>query len=269
MIVGHLSSSRKVYSMSELIAGEPSGPKRPPPATNPALPLFYKRVAVVDEAKLSNSSLKEQIGYDFARNAAFVPLIVTELFSAASTYPIVFITEPVPSVLAVLGLREAQNLFVSADGTKWDAPYIPAYVRRYPFVFLRHDNDDLTLCIDEAANALEPGRARLLFEDGKRTPVIEHALRFCVEFQRGHLATEAFMKALIEQDLLIPYQVTSTLDSGERLTATGFKVIDEARFAKLSDDVVVNWYRQGWLGYVCAHLASAGCWAQLVKRSNG
>ena len=65
-------------------------------------------------------------------------------------------------------------------------------------------------------------------------------MQFCVEFQRGHLATEAFMKALIEQDLLIPYQVTSTLESGERLSATGFKVIDEARFAKLPDDVVVN-----------------------------
>ena len=142
----------------------------PAEAANPALPLFYKRVAVVDEAKLSNSSLKEQIGYDFARDTAIVPLIVTELFTAASTYPIVFITEPVPSVLAVLGLRQAQNLFVSGDGSKWDAPYVPAYVRRYPFVFLRHDNDDLTLCIDEAANALEPGRARPLFEDGKRTP---------------------------------------------------------------------------------------------------
>ena len=233
---------------------------------NPALPLFYKRVAVVDEAKLANSSLKEQIGYEFARNAAFVPMIVTELFAAASTYPIVFVTDPVPSVLAVLGLRDGQNLFVSGDGMKWDAPYVPAYVRRYPFVFLRHDNDDLTLCIDEAANALEPGRARPLFTDGKRTPVIEHALQFCVEFQRGHLATEAFMKALIEQDLLIPYQVTSTLESGERLSATGFKVIDEARFAKLPDDVVVNWHRQGWLGYVCAHLASAGCWAHLVQK---
>ena len=98
--------------------------------------------------------------------------------------------------------------------------------------------------------------------------MIEHALQFCVEFQRGHLATEAFMKALIEQDLLIPYQVTSTLESGEKLAATGFKVIDEARFAKLPDDVVVNWYRQGWLGFVCAHLVSAGCWAQLVKRLN-
>ena len=240
-----------------------------PPAATPALPLFYKRVAVVDEAKLSNSSLKEKIGYDFARNTAFVPLVVTELFAAASTYPIVFVTEPAPSVLAVLGLRDAQNLFVSADGTKWDAPYVPAYVRRYPFVFFRHDNDDLTLCIDEAANALEPGRARPLFEDGKRTPVIEHALQFCLEFQRGHLATEAFMKALIEQDLLIAYQITSTLKSGEKIAATGFKVIDEARFAKLPDDVVVNWYRQGWLGYVYAHLASAGCWAQLVKRLNG
>jgi hypothetical protein len=247
--------------MSELI--------KTPPTANPALPMFYKRVAVVDQAKLSNSSLKQQIGYDFARNTAFVPLVVTELFASASTYPIVFVTEPAPSMLAVLGLRDAQNLFVSADGTKWDAPYVPAYVRRYPFVFLRHDNDDLTLCIDEAADALEPGRARPLFEDGKRTPVIEHALQFCLEFQRGHLATEAFMKALIEQDLLIAYQITSTLKSGEKIAATGFKVIDEARFAKLPDDVVVNWYRQGWLGYVYAHLASAGCWAQLVKRLNG
>jgi hypothetical protein len=175
--------------MSERVAGEPT-------AVNPALPLFYKRVEVVDEAKLANSSLKEQIGYDFARNANFVPLIAPELFSAASTYPIVFVTEPVSSILAVLGLREASNLFVTADGKKWDATYIPAYVRRYPFVFFRHDNDDLTLCIDAAANALEPGGNRPLFKDGQRTPVVENALQFCVEFQRGHLATEAFIEGV-------------------------------------------------------------------------
>jgi hypothetical protein len=261
--------------MSEFVADQPSKLKaaraeKAPDTANPAMPMFYKRVAVVDEAKLSNMSLKEQIGYDFARSTSFVPLIVTELFSAASTYPIVFVTEPVPSVLAVVGLREASNLFVTADGTKWDATYIPAYVRRYPFVFLDlQRNDELALCIDEAANALEPGNARPLFENGKRTKVIEHALEFCVEFQRGHLATEAFMKALIAQDLLIPYQITSTLESGEKLGAAGFKVVDEARFAKLPDDVVLDWYRQGWLGLVCAHLSSAGCWAQLVKRLSG
>jgi hypothetical protein len=200
--------------MSERVAGEP------PIAVNPALPLFYKRVEVVDQARLTNMSLKEQIGYDFARNASFVPLIAPELFSAASTYPIVFVTEPVSGILAVLGLREASNLFVTADGKKWDAAYIPAYVRRYPFVFLRHDNDDLTLCIDAAANALEPGSARPLFKDGQRTPVVEHALQFCVKFQRGHLATETFLKALMAQDLLVPYQIDPRLGRkahGDRL----------------------------------------------------
>ena len=217
--------------MSELI--------KTPPAANPALPLFYKRVAVVDEAKLSNSSLKAQIGYDFARNTAFVPLVVTELFAAASTYPIVFVTEPAPSVLAVLGLRDGQNLFVTGEATKWDAPYVPAYVRRYPFVFLRHDNNDPDPVHRRGGQRAGAGRARPLFEDGKRTAVIEHALQFCIEFQRGHHATEAFMKALIEQDLLIPYQITSTLRSGEKLAATGFQVVDQARFAKLPDDVVL------------------------------
>jgi hypothetical protein len=261
--------------MSELVAN-PSSKLKATPAekardpVNPALPMFYKHVVVVDEAKHSKMSLKEQIGYDFARNTSFVPLIVTELFSAASTYPIVFVTEPVPSILAVVGLREASNLFVAADGKTWDATYIPAYVRRYPFVFLDlQRNDELALCIDEAANALEPGLARPLFENGKRTKVVDHALEFSVEFQRGHLATQAFMKALIAQNLLIPYQITSTLESGEKLGATGFQVVDEARLAKLPDDVVLDWYRQGWLGLVHAHLTSAGCWAQLAKRLSG
>jgi hypothetical protein len=58
--------------MSEL-AVERLKRKAPSPETaaevaNPALPLFYKRVAVVDEAKLANSSLKEQIGHE--RSAA-------------------------------------------------------------------------------------------------------------------------------------------------------------------------------------------------------
>jgi len=232
------------------------------------LPLFYKNIEVVDSARHAGLSLKEHIGYDFARQASFVPLMAAEMLSAASTYPIVFVTDPAPSVLAILGLRQASNLFVTADGAKWDAAYIPAYVRRYPFVFLRHDNEDLTLCIDTAANALEPGLARPLFKDGQRSPVVENALQFCVEFQRGHLATEAFLKALVAQDLLVPYQVTSTLDSGEQVAATGFKVVDPARLAKLPDDIVLQWHRQGWLGLVHAHLASAGCWAALVGRLN-
>ena len=244
--------------MSDQIAMDPPNSK---------LPLFYTQVEVLDAAVHAGMSLKENIGYGFARNTNFIQLIATELFAAASHYPIVFTTDPVPSILAVVGLRESDNLFVSHDGKSWDATYIPAYVRRYPFVFLdMARNDELGLCIDAAAGALTQGDVRPLFEAGELGAATRHALNFCIEFQRSHIATEACMLALMAQDLLIPYQVTSTLESGEQLAATGFKVVDEARLARLPDDVVLEWHKQGWLGLVHAHLASAGCWAQLAKR---
>ena len=231
-----------------------------------ALPLFYRRPRPLETASHGGMSLKTDIGFGFARGANAVPLTVAEFARASAVYPIVFATEPAPSALAVVGLRPALNLFVGPEG-RWEAPYIPAYVRRYPFIFLElNRGDQLALCIDEAAEALEPGTARPLFRDGKPTDAVDGALRFCLDFQRDHTQTASFVQALVARDLLVPYQVTLTLKSGEQLGVDGFKVVDEARFGALPDEVFLEWRRQGWLGLVYAHLLSFASWARLAER---
>jgi hypothetical protein len=120
-----------------------------------------------------------------------VPLLASEFFECAREYPIVFArgqSGPLPAVL--LGLRESENLFVDADG-KWGARYVPAFVRRYPFVPANGSGGDLLVCIDESSPCFSTTEGEALFADGKPTPQLEHAIKFLREFHQAAAATEA------------------------------------------------------------------------------
>src|SRR5690606_14214931 len=96
-------------------------------------------------------------------------------------YPIVFAAgDGFP--VAVLGL-DRDNSFVSGD-TWAEGTYIPAYVRRYPFVFVDRSNDSFVLAIDRAAPHLVEGGdiGEPLFADGEPTGLVTNILDFCRDF---------------------------------------------------------------------------------------
>jgi hypothetical protein len=229
------------------------------------LPIFYRNLTPLDPARHAGKSLKRQIGFDFARAAHTLLLNGTEFEAAARNYPIVFTPPPGPAALAVVGLRSQTNLFIDGNGDWRQGAYIPAYVRRYPFIFSESpDRQRYMLCIDETAGAIEAGMARPLFLNGKPGEVLDGALQFCAAFQRDYQSTGEFVAELGEQGVLTPNQAEITLNSGEKLAVTGFHVIDRDRFAGLPDSVFLTWRRKGWLAWVFAHFVSQGNWAALV-----
>jgi hypothetical protein len=243
-----------------------AGTQPPAAAPTPSLPLFYRSLTAVEPARHGGKSLKSQIGYGFARDTHAVLLNGGEFEAAARYYPIVFAPPPQSAALAVLGVRPNSNLFVDAKDEWRPGTYLPAYVRRYPFIF--HESEDqkrYTLCVDEASGALEDNGPRPLFAaDGKPTELTQNALQFCAAFQRDHLATRAFVGDLGERGLLVPNEAAITLTSGERLTVTGYHVIDRDRFAALPDSAILEWRRKGWLGWAFAHFVSQGSWSGLA-----
>jgi hypothetical protein len=74
--------------------------------------------------------------------------MAAEFASAALEYAVVFGgTGDAVMPITVLGVRTNGNLYVTKEGG-WQAKYIPAFVRRYPFVFFsRDDGKTFTLCI--------------------------------------------------------------------------------------------------------------------------
>ena len=235
--------------------------------TEQRLPPFYRKPVVLDSRVHGGFSLKAG-GYGFAQDTISIYINAVEFGMASKFYPVVFAEGERPTPVAILGLRQGRNLFVGSDGRWTPFTYIPAYVRRYPFILAgSRDAEKLGLCVDQDSGWLVDGSDNPLFTDGKRTEIVEEALKLCTAFHRETLATEAFCQALKEHDLLVPTRADVSMASGEKSSLSGFVVVDQDRFAALPDEVFLDWRKRGWLAVIYAHMLSGANWQTLVNRA--
>lgn len=201
--------------------------------------LIYESAVPVSRARHDNLSVQVGGDYAFSRTVNSVPLTAVEFPHAAPEYAIVFAgdeTAVMPAV--ILGLRGDENLYLTEKGG-WDAKYIPAFIRRYPFVFSTQDGGkNFTLCIDESFQGFNrDGKGQRLFaEDGKPSAYTENVLKFLQEYQAHFQRTQAFCTRLKEFDLLEPMQAQVTMRSGEKLSLSGFLAVNRDRLKKLSGE---------------------------------
>lgn len=232
----------------------------------PVMPVFYSRPRPVNPVVDRGRSLGPLADFGFARATNSVVISAVEFPHIVRSYPIVFTTAEPRAAIAILGLEAKENLFVTADGNWQPNTYIPAYVRRYPFILMEQpEKNEFVLCIDEDAGVLTNSDDRPLFKDDAPTQLIQDALTFCREFQEQTAITSAFVTALVEHDLLTRNEARVTLNSGKQMTLRDFSVIDEAKFNALPDEVFLDWRRRGWLHLVYVHLLSMGNWSNLVE----
>jgi hypothetical protein len=236
------------------------------PAAAPAVsgdkPLFYKDPQLLNAERHKRAGIKSGANFDFARDSNSVPLGANELFAAQFDFPVVF-TESNPALpVAVLGVGGSRNTFIDRDG-KWRSDtYIPAYIRRYPFILATGiAPGQVHVAIDEAAACFDAdGGERLFEDDGNPSRFTRQAIEFCRAFQAQLETAQAFGEALEATGLLTPKRVDIQLPDGARMSLDRFRVIDEARFDALPDATFLNWRRRGWLGLVYAHFLSMRRW---------
>lgn len=225
-----------------------------------ALPLFYKDPQPVNSQRHAKAGIKESHDFGFARDTNSVPLGADELFVALAFYPIVFAQTDPPVPAAVLGVGGNRNAFVDETG-QWRAnTYIPAYIRRYPFILATAPDNQMYLAIDEAAESFSPKGGKRLFEDAAPSKVIQQALEFCRAFQAQFQIAQALGEALKGAGVLVSRRIDIHRTDGARVSLDGFQVVDEAQFDALPDDVFLEWRRRRLLGLVYAHLMSMRRW---------
>ena len=228
--------------------------------------IFYERVVALNDQTHAKLKVRPATGFAYAAKTNSVPLLASEFFECAREYPIVFAggdTGPVPA--ALLGLREAENLYVDGEG-KWDARYIPAFVRRYPFVPGKGAQGEMLVCIDEASSCFDSEKGEALFADGKPTPQLEHAMKFLGDFHQAASSTELFGRRLQDLGLLRQADSVAQMNDGSQFRLNGLNVVDEAKLRALTPDVVQELFANGSLGVIYAHLMSLGNLGALVDR---
>lgn len=201
--------------------------------------LIYEKAVPVAASRHQGVSVAPAPDYAFSSGVNAVPLMAVEFLSAANEYAIVFTQagdDVVPAI--VLGVRGDQNLYLSGDN-KWDATYIPAFIRRYPFVFSSSaDGKTLTLCIDETYPGVNrEGRGEQLFdEQGKPSAYTGRVLKFLQEYQAHFERTLAFGRRCKEYGLLETMQAQVTTPKGEKLSLNGFMSVSREKLRSLDGD---------------------------------
>jgi hypothetical protein len=228
--------------------------------------IFYERVVALNDQTHARLRVRPASSFAYAARTNSVPLLSSEFFECAREYPIVFARgEAGPVAAALLGLREAENLYVDKDGT-WDARYVPAFVRRYPFVPGKGAQGELLVCIDEASECFDAREGEPLFLEGKPSPQLEHAMKFLAEFHHGAATTELLGRRLQDLGLLRQSDSLAQLNDGTQFRLNGLNVVDESKLRALDRDIVQELFVSGGLAVIYAHLMSLGNLGALVDR---
>ena len=229
-------------------------------APQASLPVFYKDLMPLNSR--DHASWKSHTTDKAPWLAGFhaVPLTVEEFPQAARHFPIIFSTGDSPVPLALLGLNEGVNVFVDADGKLTENIYIPAYVRRYPFLLakLTPDSGELSLCFDpttDLVGAFDEGNA--LFDGDQPSESTKAVLGFCEQFEQAGLKTQAFIDELAKHKLLMDGEVAIQQEgAAQPFIYRGFQMINQEVLREVRGDVLRGWNQSGLLPLIYAHLFS-------------
>ena len=224
------------------------------------LPLLYQDLEPIQrqvhgEKKFRRLDRMPQLGSTHA-----IPLTVDEFALAQRFYPIIFSSGDQPVPLALMGLHEGTNTFFNNDGDLIEPGiYVPAYIRRYPFMLARltEGSDQLSLCFDPTAGAINDDEGTALFEGEEPTAEISEILKYCEQFEQAGQRTAAFMTELKEMGLLMEGEVAIQPEGTEQpFLYRGFQMVDEEKFRALRGDELRKMNQNGMLGIIMAHLFS-------------
>ena len=231
-------------------------------APQPTLPLFYQDLMPLNSRDHASWKTKGIDSAGFLKGAHAIPLTVDEFVEAQRDLPIVFSAGEDPLPLALMGLNEGVNTYVGDDGKIGEAVYLPAYVRRYPFMLakLSPEATELSLCFDPTSDAVgsfsegEP----LFGGDNEPSDNTKRILEFCDSFEQAGQRTKAFIEELKANDLLMDGEIAITLNDkpDQPFTYRGFQMVNREKLAEVSADKLEIWNKNGFLMIVHAHLFS-------------
>lgn len=206
------------------------------------LPLFYNGLEPLSSETHATWRVRQLDAAPFLVGQHAIPITTDEFPLVQRFMPIVFSIGDDAIPLALMGLNEGVNVFVGDDGKLTENNlYVPAYVRRYPYMLarLRPDSEELSLCFDptsEAIGAFDEGDA--LFENGQPSQVTKSILDFSEQFEQAGARTQAFMNELRELDLLMEGEVTIQPEQEQPpFVYRGFQMVNEEKLAALRGDL--------------------------------
>lgn len=234
------------------------------------LPILYNDLVPLSSEQHAGWGTKALDGAQFLKNVHAIPVVIDEFVQVQRHFPIIFADAENPVPLALMGLNEGVNVFLDDQGKFTQYVYVPAYIRRYPFMLaqLGSNPEELSLCFDPTSGAVGPdGEAVKLFENGQPSQGTRDILSFCESFEQGAQRTGAFIKELQDLDLLMDGEVSIQPEGAPQPHIyRGFKMVNEEKLRDLRGDQLRRMMQNGMLTLIMAHLFSLDLMREIYGR---
>lgn len=233
---------------------------------------LYKDPVLLDRNEHRGKRIKKLTDFSVAGEMSALFVNVVEFAEAAKEYPIAFLPapestqeKPVVSPVVLLGLRDRENLFVSEG--RWDARYIPGFVRRYPLAYAKSGDDRVSVVVDQAWDGFNDSEGELLVEpSGEASPYLKQMMEFLDAYEREGGRTRTFCERIVQLDLLRGGTVDGQLPDGSPLRVEGFFAVDEQKLLALPDADLLELTKSGAMGLIHAHMLSMSNVQRLFER---
>ena len=233
---------------------------------------MFQQIVPINIERHGKKKIREINGFGFASGFHIAYVTMHEFARAAGIYPIVFLEDKEEDgfrPVVLLGLEAGQNLFIGSNG-KWEASYVPAIIRRYPFALARSPEEgQFTVCIDEASDLVSDTEGAALFdESGAPTAITENVKKYLAELQQMDALTREFTRFLAEHNMLTPLNMR-VRSMGEARSISGCYVINEERLNNLSTESFMALRAKRYLPAIYAQLISLAQIERLVTLKEG
>ena len=232
---------------------------------------LLRRAEKLDPERHKDLRVASGKDFQFVSGLHTIPLSAVEFMPSARHYPIIFAGDQDVFPVALLGLQPGENLFVNAKGRWKEGCYVPAILRRAPFVLMEDSKggrQGVSLCLDVESPLVSTDDGAPLFENGKPTEVVAQMGNFAAAYSKEQTRTKTFVNACVENNLLVSRRMDITLATGQQIVFSGFKVIDQERLRQIEDDEALKWFRRGWSALAVSHILSLGNMGRLHHRAN-
>ncbi len=242
-------------------------------APQPQLPLFYKDLLPLNSRDHGDWKVSSFDDASFLATTHAIPLTVDEFVDAQRSYPVVFTAGDNPLPIALMGLNEGVNTYIADDGKLEAGVYVPAYIRRYPFILakLNKDSDDMSLCFDPQAGVVGKTKdGQALFDGENPTEYTTGVLEFCKRFEESGQRTKAFLEELKKLDILMDGEIAITRNDmpDTPFVYRGFQMVDEKKLRELPAETTHELNKNGMMMLIHAQLFSMNLMRTLFERQS-
>ena len=221
-------------------------------------PLFYRSIGMLNrDTHKDFKVVTDATRFSFAAGTHIIPALVDEFVPGGRALPIVFIPGPTrPTPVFLVGLSPGHNRFVDGEG-RWTADYVPAFVRRYPFIIGEVENASPLICVDETSSLLSKTEGEPLFlSDGEQSPLLKNTVLFVGEYMAAAKRTETFIDLLQKFGLFRTITIDVRTGADASNTVHGMMTVDQSKFNTMPDADFLTLRTNAALVQIFAHLSS-------------